>query len=110
MTAWETVGFGVTTAAGVGTFTGATGYTGQTGTVRNTALGSKVNLEAFWIDGIQTTIGRIRSPRLHDNVQGIRYNSPSASQYNLMGLAPQTPLVPQDLLLVEAAGAAADAT
>jgi hypothetical protein len=110
MTAWETVGTGVTTAAGVGTFTQCTGYTGQTTTVRNTALGGKVNLEAFWTDGIQTTIARVRSPRLHDNVQGIRYNQPAATQLNLLGYAPQTPLVPQDLLIVEAAGAAADAT
>jgi hypothetical protein len=110
MTAWDLVGMGVTTAAGVGTFTACTGYSGQTATIRNTDLGSKVNLEGFWTDGIQTTIARVRSPRLHDNVQGIRYNQPAASQLNLLGLAPQTPLVPQDTLIVEAAGAAADAT
>jgi hypothetical protein len=110
MTAWETVGTGVTTAAGIGTFTQSVGFTGQTTTVRNTALGSKVNLEAVWIDGTEVNIGRVRSPRLHDNVQGIRYNAPANSQYNLMGLRPQTPLVPQDLLITELAGAAADAT
>jgi hypothetical protein len=110
MTAWETVGFGVTTAAAYGTWTAGVGYTGQTGTVRNTALGSKVNLEALWTESAQVSGVRVRSPRLHDNVRGIEYSAPVTSPYNLMGLRPQTPLVPQDLLLCEMTGAAADAT
>ena len=110
MTAWETVGFGVTTAAGIGTFTNTVGYTGQTGTVRNTQLGSKVSLEALWYDSTQVTAARVRSPRLHDNVRGIMFTGPIGPTVNLLGYRPYTPLVPQDLLIVEAAGAAAVAT
>jgi len=110
MTAWETVGFGVTTAAGYGTWTAAAGMTGQSGTVRNTALGSKVNLEGMWADSAQATGFRVRSPRLHDNVRGIELDVPANTQVNALGWRPNTPLVPQDLLIVEASGAAADAT
>lgn len=110
MTAWETVGFGVTTAAGVGTFTGATGYTGQSGAVRNTALGSKIDLAGIWCDSSQLTIHRVRSPRLHDNVQGIRHNTPANTPRNCLPYRTSSPLVPQDTLIVEAAGAAADLT
>jgi hypothetical protein len=110
MTAWETVGMAVTTAAGYGTWTAATGYTGQSATVRNTALGSRISLEAFWQQSAQAGGFRVRSPRLHDNVRGIEFNAPATSPVNALGLRPYTPLVAQDLLLVEASGAAADAT
>lgn len=110
MTAWETVGMAVTTAAGYGTWTAASGFTGQSGTVRNTALGSKISLEAMWTDGPQATGFRVRSPRLHDNVRGIEMDAPASTPLNALGLRPFTPLVAQDLLIVEASGAAADAT
>lgn len=110
MTAWETVGMAVTTAAGYGTWTAAAGYTGQSATVRNTALGSKISLEAFWQESAQAGGFRVRSPRLHDNVRGLEFNAPATTPVNAMGLRPFTPLVAQDLLIVEASGAAADAT
>jgi hypothetical protein len=110
MTAWETVGLGVTTAAGYGTWTAATGFTGQSGTVRNTALGSKISLEGLWQDSAQAGGFRVRSPRLHDNVRGLEFNAPASSPFNALGLRPYTALVAQDLLIVEASGAAADAT
>jgi hypothetical protein len=101
MTAWETVGFAV---ASTGAFVGGVGFTGQSGVVRNTALGSKVNLEGFWAQNATAGIARVRSPRLHDNVNGIRYNSIAVTPLNFLGLAPQTPLVPQDQLTVEFQG------
>lgn len=110
MTAWETVGMAVTTAAGYGTWTAAAGYTGQSTTVRNTALGSRISLEAFWQESAQAGGFRVRSPRLHDNVRGLEFNAPATTPVNAMGLRPYTPLVAQDLLVVEASGAAADAT
>jgi hypothetical protein len=103
MTAWETVGFSVSATGGA--FVGGTGLSGQTGTVRNTALGSTISLEAVWADAIGASIGRVRSPRLHDNVQGIRYQLPAGPTPNLLGYRPQTPLVPQDLLVVEVSDA-----
>ena len=54
------------------TFTALTMATGSSLTVRNAPLGSEVRLLQCWSD--QQTAGniRIRSPKLHDNVQGIR--------------------------------------
>jgi len=98
MTAWETVGFGVTST---GAFLAMTGYTGQSGTVRNTALGGKVALQALWASNATAGQVRVRSPRLHDNVQGIRYDSIAATPLNLLGRRPFTRLVPQDQLTVE---------
>jgi hypothetical protein len=103
MTAWECVGVGVAATGGV--FVAGTGYTGQSTTVRNTALGSKVQLEGLWGINTTTDIIRVRSPRLHDNVQGIRYQTPAGVQANLIGYNPETPLVPQDQLVVEASNA-----
>lgn len=102
MTAWETVGVNTATPGTLGTFAAGVGMTGQSTTIRNTQLGSKVNLEGFWIEAAAASITRVRSPRLHDNVQAVRYQVPLTAPYNLIGYKPQTPLVPQDLLVVEA--------
>lgn len=110
MTAWETVGLSQTTPGTLGTFGASAGMTGQSGTIRNTALGSKINLEGFWQEAAAASIFRVRSPRLHDNVQGIRYQIPLAAPYNMIGYKPQTPLVPQDLLVVESSTAVAAVT
>jgi hypothetical protein len=110
MTAWETVGVVTATPGTLGTFAAGVGMTGQSTTIRNTALGSKVSLEGLWAEAAAASIVRVRSPRLHDNVQGLRYQVPAASPYNLIGLRPQTPLVPQDLLVVEQSTAAAATT
>jgi hypothetical protein len=110
MTAWETVGLSQTTPGGATTFGASVGMTGQSGTIRNTQLGSKVNLEGFWQEAAAASAVRVRSPRLHDNVQGIRYSLPLASPFNLLGYKPQTPLVPQDLLVVESATTVAAVT
>lgn len=107
MTAWETVGLSQTTPGTLGVFGSSVGMTAQSGTIRNTELGSKVNLEGFWIEAAAASQSRVRSPRLHDNVQGIRYSVPLATPINLIGYRPQTPLVPQDLLVVEASTAVA---
>jgi len=96
MTAWETVGMSQTTPGTLGTFGASAGLSGQSATVRNTALNGKIQLEATWIEAAAASITRIRSPRLHDNVQGIRYSVPLAIPYNLLGYRPETPLVPQD--------------
>lgn len=110
MTAWECVGLSQTTPGTLGTFGASAGMTGQSGTVRNTQLGSKIQLEGLWQEAAAASIVRVRSPRLHDNVQGIRYQLPLASPYNLLGMRPETPLVPQDTLVVESSTAVAAVT
>jgi hypothetical protein len=85
-----------------------TANTGATFTVRNTALGSRIFLDGIWYKGATAGFVRVRSPRLHDNVQGIRYQAAAAGAFNLLGDYPRTKLVPQDVLTVEIGGGAAE--
>lgn len=77
-------------------------------TVRNTQLGSKISLDGIWYSGAAAGFVQVRSPRLHDNVKGIRYQVQGGRTGNLMGYRPRTKLVPQDVLTVEIAGGAAE--
>ena len=106
MTAWELVAGYATNPAG--NFTGLTYTAGQSSTVRNTDLNSKVLLQDMWAKGATAGAFRIRSPRLHDNVQGIRFQNPAALNYQLMGWYPAEELVPQDQLVAEMTGGAAE--
>lgn len=102
MTAWETIaGLAVNPGA---TFTGLTYTAGQSGTVRNTSLDTRVCLEDMWAKGASAGVFRIRSPRLHDNVQGIRFQNPVTYNHLLMGWWPEEQLVPQDQLVAEITG------
>jgi len=106
MTAWEVVS-GFATNPG-GTFTGLTYTAGQTSVVRNTELSAHVYLQDMWAKGATAGVFRIRSPRLHDNVQGIRFQNPATLNYQLMGWWPLELLVPQDTLIAEITGGAAE--
>jgi len=85
------------------TFTALTICAGNSLTVRNAVEGSRVQLLAAW--GKHQTAGniRVRSPQLHDNVQGIRMYDVAADPVNLL---PDQLLEPQDTLTVEATGSA----
>jgi len=89
-------------------FTALTANTGGSFTVRNTALQTKCYLEGIWYKGATAGAVRVRSPRLHDNVQGIRYQAAAAGAFNLIGDWPRTILIPQDNLTVEITGGAAE--
>ena len=88
--------------------TALTPNTGGSFTVRNTSLGTKCYLEGLWYKGVTAGFVRVRSPRLHDNVQGIRYQAAAAAALNLLGDYPRTVLVPQDVLTFEIGGGAAE--
>jgi hypothetical protein len=88
--------------------TALTANSGGSFTVRNTALGSKVFLEGIWYKGATAGFVRVRSPRMHDNVQGLRFQAAAAGAFNLLGDFPRTVLVPQDVLTVEIGGGAAE--
>jgi hypothetical protein len=106
MTAWEVVaGFATNPSS---TFTGLTYTAGQTSTVRNTDLNAHVYLQDMWAKGATAGVFRIRSPRLHDNVQGIRFQNPATLNYQLMGWWPLEELVPQDALIAEITGGATE--
>ena len=68
------------------TQTALTMATGDSLQLRSTPEGKKVRMLSPWTD--QQTAGslRVRSPRLHDNVQGIRLRSVASEVYPLLPL------------------------
>jgi hypothetical protein len=92
------------------TLTAATANTGNSLAIRNADVNSKIWLIAAW--GFNQVAGtqRIRSPRLHDNVQGIRYRVTAASVLPLWPGSAEFGfkqfLIAQDTLVVEITGSA----
>lgn len=82
--------------------------TGDSFSVRNFNPGAGAYLLNTW--GQQATAGivRIRSPRLHDNVQGIRLPNAAATPQPLLPVGMNQILYAQDTLTVEQSGDAAD--
>lgn len=107
--AMDTISFAAT-APGA-TITASTAATGDSFAIRSAPFDKKVwllDVWGFW--GTTTGLLRIRSPRLHDNVQGIRFRMTSA---NAEPLYPSVAnkgfkqfLIPQDTLIVEQTGTA----
>ena len=94
---------GFVTAPGA-TATVLTMATGNSATVRNAPLNGRIELLQIWHDVQSPGFVRIRSPRLHDNVQGIRFATRVAASEPVMpGGVPQK-LIPQDDLVLEATG------
>lgn len=97
---------GNATAPGT-TFTGLTMATGNTSTIRSAPVNSQVTLLSAWAFNNGAGAFRIRSPRLHDNQQGIRMvvdatNATSRYPRYKFGQA----LIPQDVLTLELTGSA----
>lgn len=89
-------------------FTALTANTGDSFTVRNASLQSGVFLENIWAFGAAAITGRLRSPRLHDNVQGVRVKAPAADSRPRLPFKFSNRLVPQDALIAEMTGGAAE--
>ena len=88
------------------TFTALTMNAGNTLTVRNAALATDVRLINMWAKNQVAGVFRVRSPKLHDNVQGIRMRNPSASAIEMLPWNTFQKLVPQDNLVAEITGSA----
>lgn len=91
------------------TFTAWTLASGNSLTVRNAALTTKVRLLSAWGDWQTAGILRIRSPKLHDNVQGLRLQGVASEVYPLIPWLSKDQaqgLTPQDTLTVEQTGSA----
>lgn len=86
------------------TFTAVTMGAGNTLTVRNAPFGSKIWLLQAWADNQVAGNLRIRSPKLHDNVQGIRLHVSVSDVKPLLPYGLRQPLIPQDTLIVELTG------
>lgn len=95
---------GHTTAAST-TFTALTMCTGNSLGIRNADIRARVALLSAWGVHQAASAIRIRSPRLHDNNQGIRFTvdasnaSPFYPAHRFM-----QPLIPQDVLTVDQTG------
>lgn len=89
-------------------FTALTPGTGDSFTVRNAPIGSGVFIENAWMLGAAATTLRVRSPRLHDNVQGLRVKAPAADPRPRFPYKFYNRLVPQDGLILEMTGGAAE--
>src|SRR5919106_1212303 len=88
------------------TLTALTMSAGDTLTVRNAPIDSMVRLMQAWADNQTAGTLRIRSPRLHDNVEGIRLDVMSSEVKPLLPERVVQPLIPQDTLIAELSGSA----
>lgn len=88
------------------TFTALTVCAGNSLTLRNAVEDSRIQLLALW--GKHQVAGniRVRSPQLHDNVQGIRVFDIIGNPLNLLPDQFNQLLKPQDTLAVEVTGSA----
>lgn len=86
------------------TFTAWTLASGDSLTIKNAAPNSDIFLLQAWSD--QQTAGnlRIRSPKLHDNVQGMRLYSIASEVYPLLPVGTRQRLYSQDVLIAEQTG------
>src|SRR5512138_105518 len=106
MTAYEVVTGRVVNPAG--TLTAVTANTSSTFTVRDFPDTAQCYLEEFWAQ--QATAGeiRVRSPRLHDSTNGLRYQVPAAVIRSVLGDEVRQRLYSNDPLTVEQSGGGAE--
>lgn len=88
--------------------TALTANTGDSFTVRNATLGSNVWLDQMW--GFNATAGivRLRSPLMHDNVQGVRLRTKASDATPELPEYLRQKLFPQDALTFEQQGGGAE--
>lgn len=96
---------GFVTAPGAA-FTAWTLAAGNSLTIRNAAVDSKIMLLQAWADNQGVGTLRIRSPLLHDNVQGIRLDIVVSEVKPLIPSKFMQQLRPQDTLVAEQSGSA----
>lgn len=99
--AMEIIAGDITGVVAAGTFTGVTMHTDNSATVRNAREDSLVELLTLWADTQLANSLRLRSPRLHDNVQGIRFEVVASEVLPLLDPLFRQKLIPQDTLTVE---------
>ncbi|MGC9969438.1 MAG: hypothetical protein ABSE56_02490 [Bryobacteraceae bacterium] len=81
-------------------------FTGNSPTIRNAPLTADVRLIAAWTHNNVGGAFRIKSPRLHDNVEGIRLQALSLNPLPLWPLGVSQKLIPQDTLTLDISGSA----
>ena len=106
MTAIEVVTGRVTNPGA--TLTPLTANTNNTFTVRDFPESSMAMLEGLWTQNATAGAVRVRSPRFHDDVQGIRKVANAASVFNLFGDMEFQRLYPNDPLRFDMSGGGAE--
>jgi hypothetical protein len=96
---------GYVTAPGA-TLTGLTMGAGNSNTVRNAPLDRKISLLQCWAMSQGAGILRVRSPKMHDNVQGVRLGVAAANGEPLLPWGVKQELFAQDQLTLELSGSA----
>lgn len=99
--ALEIIAGDITGVVAAGTYTGITPHSGNSLTVRNAADDADIRLLTVWADVQVGNSLRIRSPRLHDNVQGMRFETIASDLKPLLDPMFSQKLIPQDVLVVE---------
>lgn len=91
-----------------GALSALTADSGNTFTVRDAPDSGAIWLEELWAQ--QATAGEVRitSPRLHDNVQGLRFESPAAVVRSFFGDEMRQRLYANDPLTVQQSGGGAE--
>ncbi|HEV3059067.1 MAG TPA: hypothetical protein VGY48_12525 [Vicinamibacterales bacterium] len=74
--------------------------------VKNAALTSDVWMLNFWTHNLVAGMVRIRSPKMHDNVDALRARTLIATLDPLLPLGTKHKFIPQDTMIVELAGSA----
>jgi hypothetical protein len=77
---------------------------GDSLSVSNFAIGKVASLVQIWADVQLAGTVRVRSPKFHDNVNGIRIDTIASDVQPLMPWGVMQPLYPNDTLIVELAG------
>lgn len=88
------------------TLAALTALSGDSLAVSNFALGKKALLLQLWADVQAAGTLRVRSPKFHDNVNGIRIDTIASDAKPLLPWGAAQPLYPNDNLIVELAGSA----
>ncbi|HEY3042615.1 MAG TPA: hypothetical protein VGJ39_01225 [Vicinamibacterales bacterium] len=88
------------------TIAALTAATGDQLAVKNCPLEKVARILSFWSDVQVAGTGRIRSARLHDNVQGIRFDTVIGDLRPYMPWGVSQRVYPNDVLIVELGGSA----
>lgn len=94
---------GFVTAPGT-TLTGLTMAAGNSLTIRSSPIASDIRLIQAWNDNQTLGVLRIRSPRMHDNVEGIRLIAAAAQVEPLLPWELQEKVISQDTLITQLSG------
>lgn len=90
------------------TITALTANTGNSFTIRAFPSTSMAWLEGMWTQQATAGVYRIRSPKMHDSTQGIRYRAPAAVIRDFLADWQASRMYPTDVLTVEQSGGGAE--